>query len=182
MPHRKITTLRFRHWPQRCQSPAMVLSSRVTSFHVAFARAPIAPYQVSQHVWSFSLLPSAPFINVVFGVRDSPSSHPHLIPGQFGSRKAPGSPHCVQDEFLVVQYSFYCPRSLQAQHLPTSVASPAVTAPPQHGWSSVAVINATFLPNVPWSNRFLKLHKHNLCTMINYLTENDALSQKLNTI
>lgn len=111
-----------------------------------------------------------------FGVRDSPSSHPHLIPGQFGSRKAPGSPHCVQDEFLVVQYSFYCPRSLQAQRLPTSVASPAVTAPPQHGWSSVAVINATFLPNVPWSNRFLKLHKHNLCTMINYLTENDALS------
>lgn len=111
-----------------------------------------------------------------FGVRDSPSSHPQLIPGHFGSRKAPGSPHCVQDEFLVVQYSFYRPRSLQAQRLPTSVASPAVRAPPQHGWSSVAVINATFLPNVPWSNRFLKLHKHNLCTTINYLTENDALS------
>lgn len=111
-----------------------------------------------------------------FGVRGAPSSHLRLIPGQFGSLTAPGSPHCVQDEFLVVQYSFYCPMSLEAQQLPASVASPAVRAPPEHGWSSVSVINATFLPNVLWSNRFLKLHKHNLCTTINYLTENDALS------
>ena len=29
--------------------------------------------------------------------------------------------------------------------------------------------------NVPCSNHFLKLHKHNLCTVINYLAENDAL-------
>lgn len=65
-----------------------------------------------------------------FGVRGSPSSHPRLIPGQFGSLKAPGSTYSVQDEFLVAQHSFYCPKSLQTQHLPTSVARPAVRAPP----------------------------------------------------
>lgn len=65
-----------------------------------------------------------------FGVKGSSSSHPCLVPGQFRILKAPGSPHCVQDEFLVVQYSFYCPKSLQTQHLPTSVSSPAVRAPP----------------------------------------------------
>lgn len=57
-----------------------------------------------------------------FGVRRSPSSHLHLALGQSVSLKAPGSPHCVQEESPVVQYSFYCPKSLQAQHLPTSVA------------------------------------------------------------
>lgn len=67
-----------------------------------------------------------------WGVRGSTSSQLHLVPGQFGSLKASGSTQCVQDELPVVQYSFHCPRSLQPQCLPTSVASLAAGAPPQH--------------------------------------------------
>lgn len=172
MSHRKITALRFRHLWQRCQSPVMVLSSRLTSLHLACARTPIALTRSSLSISGVSAFYPLLCSSVWFGVRHSPSSHLHLVLGQFASLKAAGSPHCVQEEFLVVQYSFYCPKSLQT--CPPQRLS-AVRAP-QHGWRSVAVINATFLPNVLCSNRFLKLHKHNLCTTINYLTENDALS------
>lgn len=67
-----------------------------------------------------------------FGVRDSPSSQLHLIPGQFGILKASGSTHCVQDKLLVFHYVSRCPRSPQPQGLPTLVASLATRAPPRH--------------------------------------------------
>lgn len=67
-----------------------------------------------------------------FGVRGSPFSQLHLVPGYFESLKALGSTHHVQDELLVIWYSSHCPRSLQPQCLPNSVASLATRAPPQH--------------------------------------------------
>lgn len=38
----------------------------------------------------------------------------------------------------------------------------------------IDVISPSSLQNVLWPNHFLKFHKHNLSTVINYLTENDA--------
>lgn len=53
--------------------------------------------------------------------------------------------------------------------------SPMLSGPPGRFTEQSLGYRCNLPPrNVPCSNHFFKLHKHNLCTVINYLAENDA--------
>lgn len=86
-------------------------------------------------------------------------------------------PHCPPPppHPAVSAFPFCVPAPVWQESPMPDTPPPPATASPVRCTEQAPGYRCNLLPrNVPCSNHFFKLHKHNLCTVINYLAENDA--------